>query len=299
MVSIMNKQGLFWGFISYVLWGFFPIYWKQFSERAATEVLAHRMLWSFVFYVIIALFFSQNIKTLFQHSKRDWLLSTLSSVLLTINWGVYIYAVNTGHILEGSLAYFINPILNVAVGVIFFKEDFPAILKLAVGAAMVGVLSRIWLAPQFPWLSLILASTFCLYGITKKLLKIPVMNSSVLEGSVGIIPAILGVIYFLQQNNVPAPSAHLWVLFIAGGVVTGLPLFLFSFAAQKIPYSVMGVLQFIAPSLQFLVGVLMYNEAFGKNDLIAFGFIWAGMGFYLTHQLVKFKTQLQQSKIAN
>lgn len=293
---MMNKQGLFWGFISYTMWGFFPIYWKLFAGRSATEVLAHRMVWSFLFYILIALFFAQNIKTLFQQSKRDWLLSTLASILLTINWGVYIYAVNTGHILEGSLAYFINPILNVAVGVLFFKESFPPILKFAVGAAAIGVVSRIWLTPQFPWLSLLLASTFCMYGITKKLLKIPVMTSSVLESSVGILPALIGVIYFSQQADVVAPTPTLWMLFIAGGVVTGLPLFLFSFAAQRVPYSVMGVLQFIAPSLQFLVGVLMYNEAFGRNDLIAFGFIWAGMGFYLAHQLIKFRAQLQQSK---
>lgn len=290
---MMNKQGLFWGFLSYVLWGFFPIYWKLFAGRPAVEVLAHRMLWSFLFYLLIAFFFAKNIQNLLKQTKRDWLLSSLASMLLTINWGVYIYAVNTGHILEGSLAYFINPILNVAVGVIFFKENFPPILKLAVGAAAIGVVTRIWLAPQFPWLSLLLASTFCMYGITKKLLKIPVITSSVLEGSIGLVPAIIGILYFSQQSDLAPPTQTLWLLLVAGGVVTGLPLFLFSYAAQRVPYSVMGVLQFIAPSLQFLVGVLMYNEAFGINDFIAFGFIWLGMSFYLVHQVIKLKKQFK------
>lgn len=289
----MNKQGLLWGFVSYTLWGFFPLYWKLLSERPALEILAHRMLWAFVFYFLIVLFFAKNLKTIPQQSRRDWLLSTLATILLTINWGIYIYAVNTGHILEGSLAYFINPILNVAVGVIFFKENFPPVLKMAVIAASIGVLSRIYLAPHFPWLSLALALTFCGYGITKKLLKIPVMTSSFLEGIIGLFPALIGIFYFSQKSDLASPTTFTWFLFVAGGVVTGLPLFLFSFAAQKIPYSVMGILQFIAPSLQFLVGVLVYHEAFGFKDLIAFGFIWLAMAFYLSHQLIKFRTSLK------
>lgn len=284
----MNKQGLFWGFVSYVMWGLFPLYWKLLKERPAVEVLSHRFVWSFMFYLAIVLFFSRrDLFALFKQTKRDWLLSTLSAFFLSINWGVYIYAVNSGHILEGSLAYFICPILNVVIGVLFFSEAFPKVLKISVAAISIGVLIRMALAPKFPWLALIIASSFSFYGITKKLLKIPVMTSSLMEGTVGLLPAVAAVLYFSQGPSGVPLTNHLWVLLIAGGIVTGLPLFLFSFAAQKIPFSIVGMLQFIVPTIQFVLAIGVYGESFGTNDLLAFGFIWLGMGFYLSHQVFR------------
>lgn len=280
----LNTQGLVWGFASYMMWGFFPAYWKLLSSLSAPEVLAHRMLWSFVFYLLIFLLTSyKQIPSLFQQSRRDWALSALASVLLALNWGIYIYAVNTGHILEGSLAYFINPILNVAIGVVFFKESFPLFLRLAVGFAALGVGAKVLLSPSFPWMSILLALTFCAYGITKKMLKIPARTSSVLEGTVGVLPAIAGILYFQLANTAPH-SPLIWFYLVMGGAVTGLPLFLFSYAAQRIPYSVMGMLQFIAPSLQFIVGVFIFNESFGSKELVTFGLIWVGISFYLFYQ---------------
>jgi len=284
----MSKPGLFWGFVSYVMWGLFPLYWKLLKERPAVEVLSHRFVWSFVFYLLIVLFFARrDLLALFRQTKRDWLLSTLSAFFLGINWGVYIYAVNSGHILEGSLAYFICPILNVVIGVSFFKEAFPTVLKISAAAITVGVLIRIFLAPNFPWLALIIATSFSFYGITKKLLKIPVMTSSLMEGTVGLLPAIAAVLYFARSPELAPLTEHLWILLIAGGAVTGLPLFLFSFAAQKIPFSIVGMLQFIVPTIQFILAIWVYGESFGPNDLLAFGFIWLGMGFYLSYQLLR------------
>jgi chloramphenicol-sensitive protein RarD len=281
----LDPQGLTWGFVSYVMWGFFPVYWKLLSSVAPLEILAHRMLWSFVFYFLMFIFSSyRQLPSLFRQSKRDWLLSALAAVLLSFNWGIYIYAVNSGHILEGSLAYFINPILNVAAGVFFFKERFPLILKLSVAFAVLGVGAKIFLSPTFPWISLALALTFCGYGMTKKQLKIPARTSSVLEGAVGFLPALVAIWYFQQQHTAPL-SAHIIFYLVMGGVVTGLPLFLFSFAAQRIPYSIMGMLQFVAPSLQFLVGYFMFGEIFGPPELISFGLIWLGILFYLSYQL--------------
>ena len=290
----MSKPGLFWGFISYVMWGFFPLYWKLLKERPALEVLSHRIVWSFVFYLVIVLFFARrDLLAFFKQTRRDWLLSTLSAFFLAINWGVYIYAVNSGHILEGSLAYFICPILNVVIGVLFFKEAFPTVLKVSVAAIAVGVLIRIALAPTFPWLALIIASSFSFYGITKKLLKIPVMTSSLMEGTIGLAPAIAAAYYFSSASTLPPLTGHLWILLIAGGIVTGLPLFLFSFAAQKIPFSIVGMLQYIVPLIQFALAVWIYDEAFGTNDFIAFGFIWLGMALYLGNLLYR----LRQPKI--
>ncbi len=284
-MSTMNK-GLFWGFISYTLWGFFPVYWKLLADRSSLEILAHRMVWSFVFYLCIFLATSySDLHKLLKQSRTDWLYSALAAALLTLNWGLYIYAVNSGHILEGSLAYFINPILNVAIGVLLFREPFPLILKLSVGSAFLGVAYKMLYAPGFPWIALVLAFSFCAYGVTKKILKIPARTSSVLEGAVGVLPALLAVAYFQTHNAVPA-SPTTWLLFVLGGVVTGLPLFLFSFAAQRVSYSIMGMLQFIAPSLQFLVAVLIFDETLNIQDLVAFALIWLGIGFYLGHQII-------------
>src|SRR5690606_28781185 len=140
----LDRRGLLWGFASYLLWGFFPLYWKMLSDRAAGEILAHRMVWSLVFYLLIFYFFSGlKLRTLLSQSRRDWLYSALACAVLTLNWGICIYAVNTDRILEGSLAYFINPILNVAVGVLFFREPFPIVLKLSVASAAIGVAAKI------------------------------------------------------------------------------------------------------------------------------------------------------------
>ncbi len=281
----LDPQGLTWGFVSYVMWGFFPVYWKLLSTVPPLEILAHRMLWSFVFYFLLFLLSSyRKLPSLFRQSRRDWMLSSLAAVLLAFNWGIYIYAVNSGHILEGSLAYFINPILNVAAGVFFFKEKFPLILKLSVAFAILGVGAKIFLSPTFPWISLALALTFCGYGMTKKQLKIPARTSSVLEGAVGFLPALTAIWYFHQHEATSHP-AHIMFYLVMGGVVTGLPLFLFSFAAQRMPYSIMGMLQFAAPTLQFLVGVFMFAEVFGPKELISFGLIWLGIFFYLAFQL--------------
>jgi len=285
---MIDKNGLLWGFTSYALWGFFPLYWHLLASESSFEILAHRMFWAFVFYLLIFVIFARGkLVSLLNQTKRDWRFSSVAAALLTFNWGVYIYAVNNGHVLESSLAYFINPILNVIVGVVIFRESFPPMMRLAVLFATLGVAARIVYAPAFPWISLSLAMSFCAYGLTKKMLKIPAMTSSVLEGGVGALPALAAITYFSAlRTTAIAPSV--WILFVLGGIVTGLPLFLFSYAAQRVPYSLMGMLQFIAPTLQFMVGVLVFHEAFHPQDGIAFGLIWIGVAFYLGYLGSKF-----------
>lgn len=284
----MDKTGLAWGLVSYSMWGFFPIYWKFLLKFNYFEILTHRLIWSFVFYFLLLLPLLKNIDLKSLLKKREVLLSLLAASLLTVNWGIYIYAVNSGHILEGSLAYFINPILNVAIGVLFFKELFPWPMRLAVIFASTGILYKISFIAGFPWISLTLAFTFGLYGVTKKLSRLPVRVSSALEGSFFFIPALCFAVYFNSRHLGEVTWVD-WVLLVGSGPVTGLPLFLFSFAAQRIPYSIMGILQFLAPSLQFLVGVFMFNEALSQANLIAFSLIWIAVTFYLTGTVLKFK----------
>lgn len=295
----IDRASLAWGFLSFVLWGLFPLYWKLLKDRPATEVLAHRFIWSFPFYaVLFAVSSRQSIFSVFRHPKRDWLLATLATAFLAINWGLYIYAVMAGRILESSLAYFINPLLNVVVGVVFFGERFPLTLKLATGFAAIGVCLKIALSSTFPTVALILAFSFCAYGVIKKSLKIPAAASSVMEGFIGLLPALAWLVYLqvgatgTGVNSIGSAqpiTASTWALFVGAGVITGLPLFLFSFAAQRVPLTLIGPMQFISPSLQFLVGALVYHEPFGTNQLIAFAFIWFGILFYIANQLRNLK----------
>lgn len=270
--------------LSYVLWGIFPIYWKFLSGLGAFEILAHRIIWSFVFYLgMQVLVMNVPLRELRKVTTRDWIASALAALLIALNWGVYIYAVNTGRVLEGSLAYFINPIFNVVIGVAFFREAFPWALRFAVAFAFAGVAWRAVGAGGLPWITLVLAFTFCGYGVVKKRLKLVPAVSSVLEGAVVVLPAIVAAVLLRAENPVPI-SGQQWLLLVGSGAVTGLPLFLFSAAAQRIPYSILGLLQFIAPSLQFLVGAGLYGEVVRPSDWVSFGLIWCGVGFYLLHQ---------------
>lgn len=288
--SQLSPRGLTWGFVSYALWGFFPIYWRFLEHRASVEILSHRVVWSFLFYSLLFTGFSTyRWSSLLSLNRREWILSGVASALLALNWGVYIYAVNTNRVLEGSLAYFINPILNVAVGVLFFKEAFPPILRFSVGFAIIGVIAKIIYSTGFPWIALVLAFSFCGYGIAKKLLRIPAMTSSVLEAGLALVPAIGTVLYFQLSPEIPTTSIPTWGFFIFSGIVSGLPLFLFSYAAQLVPYSILGMLQFVAPTLQFLVAILFFHEELGLHNVLAFGFIWIGIAFYMAHQLLKKK----------
>lgn len=284
----LDSTGLSWGIVSYFMWGFFPVYWKLLKQFSHFEILTHRVIWSFVFYFLLLLPALKNMSLRQIITKREIALSVLAGALISFNWGLYIYAVNSGHILEGSLAYFINPILNVAIGVIFFKESFPFPMKAAVFFAILGIIYKISFIPGFPWISISLALTFGTYGVTKKLSKLPVRVSSVLESAAGLIPAIIFAFILRSESSIQISTIN-WLLLIGGGAVTGLPLFLFSFAAQRIPYSVLGMIQFIAPSLQFIVGVFMFKEELSQANLISFGLIWVAVSFYLTGSIIKFK----------
>lgn len=287
--SAEKTKGLWVSFTSYFFWGFFPIYWKLLKDRDSLEILAHRFIWAFVFYLIVFIYTQKDkFKMLKNLQARDIGLGFLSALLLGINWGFYIYAVNSGQILEGSLAYFLNPLLNVLIGVFFFNEKFSMPLKIATLFAAIGVMLKIYIHPTFPSVALILAITFCGYGVVKKLSTVPAGLSSVLEGAFGLLPAMAFLIATASEHLHTATTHH-WILFIGSGVVTGLPLFLFSYGAQRVPYSVMGMMQFIAPTLQMLVGVFLFHEEFTKSHIFSFTFIWLGVAFYFYSQLSKTK----------
>lgn len=284
-----RKNAIVSGLLCYTFWGFFPIYWKFLGRIPSQEILAHRMIWSCLFYLGVYAYSSvrtRSEQTLWRQPLKQWLAALLAAAILSFNWGIYIYAVQSGQIVQGSLAYFINPLMNVAVGVIAFQEKFPRILKFACAFAAAGVLIQVGFAPAFPWIALSLAISFCAYGVVKKTLQIPPDISSAMEGISGALPAIAFALYFRSQSSIEVTSGE-WLLLLGSGVVTGLPLFLFSIAAQRLPYSLLGMMQFIAPSLQFLVGILIYGEHLDSAGILSFALIWAGAGFYFWHLFLR------------
>ncbi len=282
------KKGILYGIGAYALWGFFPIYWKLLRPLPALEILSHRVVWSFFFYLGIYLWFGIRRGFKRQVSVKQLALMLLAALLITGNWGVYIYGVNSGRILETSLAYFLNPLMSVAVGVVFFRESFPLPMKLAVAFATAGigylVASQLGHIDTFPWITITLASSFCVYGIVKKIVGLDASLGSLLEGAFVLIPGVMAAVYFRQQATADL-TGYQWALLLGAGAVTGLPLFLFSVAAPQLPVSLMGMMQFVAPSLQFLVGIFVYREKLSSAHAIAFGLVWLGVGFYLADRL--------------
>lgn len=282
----VDKSGLTTAIFSYLMWGFFPIYWRLLSDRFPIEILSHRLIWSGLFYALLV-FVVLKVKwvQIRLSPPREWLLSTAATLILTLNWGLYIYAVNSGRVVEGSLAYFINPLLNVVVGVLLFDEKISRSMKIAISLAAIGVLAKLFLAGEPPYIALTLAFSFCLYGVLKKKSRIPASHSSFQEGAIGTVLGFVVLGLFSSAKDLAPIPYSTFFLFIGSGIVTGLPLFLFSYAAQRVPYSLMGLFQFIAPSLQLMVGVVLFKEPFPIAQQITFGFIWLGVLFYCVDRI--------------
>ena len=283
----------FWATVcAFLVWGVFPIYWKWLQEVPALQIMAHRLVWCFV---LVAAWLTLRRgaawwRPLVAQPRLLKLLCT-SAVLIAANWWLYIWAVNAGHIVETSLGYFINPLVNVLLGVIVLKERLNRWQWLAVAVAASGV---IWLTLQLgspPWIALTLAISFGCYGLIRKIAVVESAPALGVESSILFLPVVAylvwaqvtGVASFLHVT--PAVDA----LLVASGVVTALPLILFAYGAQRIPYSLVGILQYIAPSLQLLCGVLLYGEPFTAVQAQGFACIWLALGIYATDGLVRLR----------
>ena len=282
----ISKSAIITALACYVSWGIFPIYWKALTHISAVETLMHRIIWSFAFYVLFLLgrFFIQRRMNWMSVSAREWKICIVCSLLMAINWGVFIYAVNIGQVVEASLAYFINPLMSVAVGVIIFREPFPRLLKFAFIMALIGVVIRIGYGSQFPWIAMVLAVSFCIYGALKKVVKTEALQFSLMESAVILLPALIGATMIRHDASLPLVMTDWWLL-AGGGFITGVPLLLFARAAQQLPYSIMGMFQFIGPTLQFLVAISWYGETLAFYGWVSFAFIWGGVGFYVLDRI--------------
>ena len=279
---MMNK-GIWYGIGAYVLWGFFPIYWKLIHSVPPLEIIGHRMVWSFVFVALIITVRKswRGFRPVIENRKRVFIYLG-SGLLLTVNWLVYVWAVNSGFIVESSLGYFINPLVNVMLGVVFLRERLRLWQWIPVGLAALGVLYLTVSYGSLPWIGLSLAFSFGFYGLLKKTAPLNSTHGFMLETGIMFLPA-LGLLLYLQFVGKGAfghQSASTTALLALAGVATGLPLLWFDVAARQIQLSTLGLLQYIAPTLQFSIGVLIYGEDFSQARAIGFGIIWMALIIY-------------------
>lgn len=282
-----NNLGLIYAFAAYTWWGFIPIFWKQLGHIDSVEIVMHRMVWACVLVTLLIVISRQwrEFKPLLSQAKLVFKLF-IASVLVSINWAVFIWAVNTGHLVETSLGYFMNPLISVALGVVIFGEALRRGQLVALSIAAISVIYLVLSYGVFPWISLVLAVTFALYGAVKKSVSVPATHGLAIETMCLLIPAAVYLLYIESRGSgqfLALPS-NTWLL-VLGGLFTLVPLVLFAAAAKRISMTALGMTQYIGPSLQLLIGVFMYGESFGSQKMIAFGLIWLALGIYSMDQL--------------
>ncbi|MFZ9739623.1 MAG: EamA family transporter RarD, partial [Prochlorotrichaceae cyanobacterium] len=277
--SAVNPLGLLYGFLAYGSWGILPIYWKLLASVSALEVLCHRMIWSTLF-LLLVLGIRKELRSFFTLFQSPRLLLYLlgTATLLACNWGTYIYAVNIDRVVETSLGYFMTPLLNILLGCFVLRERLSPLQGIAVGLAALGVGNFIWGFGAVPWFALILASSFALYGLCRKLIPVSPLCGITLETLLLAPCALLWL--GLQPENAFGSGTGITLLLCLAGVVTSLPLFCFNTAAKLLPLSTLGFLQYLAPSLQLLLGIFLYGEPFTHTHLVSFGLIWTALGLY-------------------
>ena len=269
---------------SFFIWGLIPMYWKLLESVNAYELVLHRIAWSFSFLLLI-LRYRGKLKAYFLvfRGKRLALIHAFGGVMLAINWLAFIYAVTNGQILQASLAYFIVPLVNLGFGFIVLKEGLTWLRGLAVLLACVGVLNEVFGVDEVPWLALTIAGSFGVYGLLKKKSSMGTVTGLALENTVIFPIALVGLVWLFSQNQGALFHApwSLQALILLTGIVTSIPLLLFSYGARRIQLNTLGILQFIAPCMKFGLAVWLYNEPFSSSRMITFVFIWAGIAFYL------------------
>lgn len=275
-----SRAGLFYGLAAYGVWGVLPLYFKALADVSPGEILAHRITWSLVFLGVVVVVAGRigNIRAALGNPRAVRLLIA-SATLIAVNWLVYIIAVVNGHVLEGSLGYFLNPLLNVLLGVVFLRETLSRMQIVALATAAIGVSILAVGAGAGLWISVVLALSFGLYGFIRKIAPVESLEGLVVE-SIILAPFAIG---FLAWHQLAGTSGFAsWslttdVLLIAGGAVTAIPLLLFAAAARLLPLSTLGFLQYIAPSLQFGLAVLLFGEQLTTAHIVCFGLIWLAL----------------------
>ncbi len=279
----LDRGGLSATIVAFLMWGVFPLYWHLLKSVPAFEIIANRIVWAAVF-LLAWLFFKQGNRwwrdVLSRRGVAGWL--AVSSLFIAFNWGLYIWAVNAGHVVETSLGYFINPLVNVVFGVLFLRERLNPRQWCAIAIAAAGVL---WLTVHHdgvPWIALSLALSFAIYGLIRKQVAVDAVPGLAIESVYLLLPAIAWLFWQASQGSLHLghSGTNIALLLILGGGLTALPLIGFAYGTRRIPFTLVGMLQYIAPTLQLLIGIWIFHEPFDRNQLIGFAGIWAALAIY-------------------
>lgn len=283
MEKNQDSRGALYAVGAYTLWGIAPLYFKQLTHIPAYEILSHRVIWSFLLLLVLltGLKFWPRVRNLLRQPKY-LLLLTLSSCIIGLNWLVYIWAVNSNHILDASLGYYINPLFNIVLAMLFLGERFRPLQWCAVALAACGVLIQLIVFGRLPWIALVLAISFGLYGLIRKQVPVDPITGLTIETLV-LLPLAALYLFFIADSptshlSANALNTNLWL--ISAGMVTTAPLLLFAGAAKRLKLSTLGFFQYIGPSLMFLVAVWLYDEALTTDKIITFALIWLSLVLY-------------------
>ena len=277
-----TKIGFIYAFCAFSFWGFVPIYMKAVAHFGAVEVLAHRIIWS-IPVALLVLVITRRTGDIIRVIKSPNLLAaiTLSAIIISVNWGLYVWAVNADRIIEAALGYYINPLISVALGMVFLGEKMDKLQASAIALAILAVSIMTYAVGQIPWVALVLACSFAAYGFIRKTVDIGPTQGFMMEVLILAIVAVPFVVYLGYRG-----SGHLGLstndtlLVLGCGPITAIPLILFSYGAKRLRLSTVGLMQYIAPTLIFLIGVFVYHEPFNQWQLFAFALIWTAIALY-------------------
>ena len=287
-----ERRGLLLGVAAYAMWGLFPLYWPLLEPGGAMEILAHRIVWSLVFVVLLLLVTRRALRDL-PRDRRGLSLLGVAAILIGINWGVFIWAVNHDHVLDSSLGYFINPLVSVALGVLVLRETLRRTQWMAVALAAVGVATLAVQAGRPPWIALTLAVTFGLYGLVKAVVGVGPVEGLTVEAA-ALAPLAVGYLAWLAATGRSTFTSHgvdHAALLISGGAVTAVPLLFFAAAVASAPLSQLGVLFYLNPTMQLLIGVFVRHEPLPTSRLIGFVLVWIALAIFTIDSVTNHRRQ--------
>jgi chloramphenicol-sensitive protein RarD len=278
-----SRRGLIHGIAAYFLWGIAPMFWKLLRDVSWVEILAHRVVWGVIAFGAIAAVV--GVGPVLRAAARDrgtLAAMALSGAMLAINWGMFIWAVSRGHILDASLGYFIIPLISVGLGMLVLGERLRRLQWLAIAAAAIGVAIQTWYAGGLPWISIAVAVSFGIYGLIRKVARVDSLVGSTLETAllVPVAAAYLAIVALRGGGQLGHASTATQLLLLSTGAITAVPLLLFNSAARRLPLSTLGFLQYLGPTCQFILAIAVYGEPFAAEQLIAFGLIWLGLAVF-------------------
>lgn len=279
-----RRTGMIAALSTYLIWGVLPLYWNLLARAEANEILAHRIIWSFFFMVVVLMVtkrwqsFKEDCRALWQNKKRGAIL-LLAAFTISLNWLTYIWAVNHGHVIDTSIGYYINPLMSVLFGIVFFRERISGLKKISLLLAAIGIVLMTYQLGKLPWVAVVLAVSFSVYGALKKQLHLNPFSSITLETLLMMPFAVpyIGILMMSPANHFSLATPDLALYLMGTGVVTAVPLVLFSYGANLLPLNVLGFFQYISPTIGLLLGIFFFHETFGMAQISALGFVWVAI----------------------